>query len=145
MPPFHLAFPVTDLDATKTFFVEQLGCKVGRHSSEWIDFDFFGHQLSAHLVGKESGQDPTNPVDGKAIPVRHFGAVLAWETWEQLAAKLTAGGVEFVHRPQVRFAGKPGEQGTFFIRDPSGNVLEFKAFHDSSQLFTSGDPEASSE
>lgn len=145
IPPFHLAFPVTDLETTRVFFVERLGCQVGRQSEEWIDFDFFGHQLSAHLVAKEPDQDPTNPVDGKAIPVRHFGAVLPWATWEQLAAKLTAAGVPFVHRPQVRFAGKPGEQGTFFVRDPSGNVLEFKSFQDPTQLFHSGAPEDSNE
>lgn len=140
-PPFHLAFPVTDLASTREFYVDRLGCEVGRQSREWIDFNFFGHQLSAHLVRAEAETDPTNTVDGKAIPVRHFGAVLPWDQWEQLGETLTAAGVEFLHRPQVRFAGKQGEQSTFFIRDPSGNVLEFKAFRDPDQLFTSGDPE----
>ncbi len=135
IPPFHLAFPVTDLAATQRFFVDLLGCRVGRQTAAWIDFDFFGHQLSAHLVPGAPEADPNNPVDGKAIPVRHFGAVLPWEQWQALGQKLTQAGVEFLHRPQVRFAGKPGEQGTFFVRDPSGNVLEFKAFHDPSLLF----------
>ncbi len=132
--PFHLAFPVSDLPATRTFFVEVLGCGVGRESDRWIDFDFFGHQITAHLV-EQMPPVATNPVDGKHVPSSHFGVVLAWEDWHLLAERLKGHGTEFLIGPYVRFQGEPGEQATLFIRDPSGNGLEFKAFRDDAQLF----------
>ena len=133
-PPFHLAFPVRDIVATRAFYGELLGCPEGRSSERWVDFDFFGHQLVAHLV--DAAEDAgTNPVDGDAVPVPHFGAVLPWESWEQLAARLRDADIAFIIEPRVRFEGQVGEQGTFFVRDPSGNALEFKAFRDPERLF----------
>ncbi|MDT8438065.1 MAG: VOC family protein [Wenzhouxiangellaceae bacterium] len=135
-PPFHLALPVTDLEATRAFYTETLGCPTGRSSERWLDLDFFGHQLVLHLVDPADHPSPArNPVDGHDVPAGHFGPVLAWDDWEQLASRLRAAGVEFVIEPYVRFAGQPGEQGTFFVRDPSGNFLEFKTFRDLGQLF----------
>lgn len=133
-PPFHLAFPVHDLAAARSFYGELLGCAEGRSSDEWIDFDFHGHQIVAHL-SSDAGDRASNPVDGHDVPVPHFGLVLGMEAWEALAAKLTAAGTDFVIEPTVRFKGKPGEQATMFLRDPSGNALEFKAFPDMGQLF----------
>lgn len=127
LPPFHLAFPVTDLAATRRFFVEALGCRVGREGDRWIDFDFHGHQISAHRV-ETMPAVPTNQVEDKAVPVAHFGLILEWEAWERLAARLREHGVAFLIEPHVRFEGLPGEQGTFFVIDPSGNGLEFKSF-----------------
>ena len=134
LPPFHLAFPVHDIAAARAFYGELLGCPEGRSSARWVDFDFFGHQVVAHLVdgGREAG---ANPVDGDAVPVPHFGAVLDWKEWEALAGKLRAAEHPFVIEPRVRFRGEVGEQGTFFVRDPSGNALEFKAFRDPARLF----------
>lgn len=132
--PFHLAFPVTELHNTRAFYAGVLGCKVGRESSRWIDFDFFGHQITAHLSEADTATGH-NPVDGDAVPVRHFGAVLAWSAWEALAEKLTAADTQFLIAPRVRFAGEVGEQGTFFIKDPSGNALEFKSFRDPARMF----------
>lgn len=135
-PPFHLAFPVVDLAATEDFYVRRLGCRVGRRDARWIDFDFFGHQISAHLVDAIDACPQENDVDGDQVPTRHFGAVLEWAEWEKLGAALEADGVPFLIRPRVRFEGKPGEQGTFFVRDPSGNAIELKTFRDiDSQLF----------
>jgi hypothetical protein len=133
--PFHLAFEVTDLEATERFYRDLLGCGVGRRAERWIDFDFFGHQISAHLVDAPSAGPAANEVDGDRVPVRHFGAVLPWDRWEALAARLEDAGVEFLIRPRVRFRGQPGEQGTFFVRDPSGNALELKTFRDLASLF----------
>lgn len=135
MPPFHLAFPVTDLEATRAFYNALLGCAVGREDTRWIDFDFFGHQISAHLVDSAPAPEPTNEVDGKAVPVRHFGAVLAWDDWHRLAQRLRDAGVGFLIEPHIRFAGQVGEQATLFITDPSGNGLEFKSFKDPRCLF----------
>lgn len=135
IPPFHLAFPVSDLEATRTFYVDLLGCGVGREAERWIDFDFHGHQISAHLVPDEAFDTPTNPVDGNAVPARHFGVVLGWADWHALADRLTAAGTEFIIEPRIRFKGEVGEQATLFFRDPSGNALEFKSFKDPSQLF----------
>jgi extradiol dioxygenase family protein len=134
-PPFHLAFPVTDLEATRGFYAGVLGCGVGRESDRWIDFDFFGHQISAHLVERPEAAAPTNPVDGKDIPVRHFGAVLEWEAWHELRDRLQRAGAGFLVGPYIRFQGEPGEQATMFVVDPSGNALEFKSFRDMGQLF----------
>jgi extradiol dioxygenase family protein len=134
MQPFHLAFPVHDLQATRAFFVDVLGVRVGRETERWVDFDFFGHQVTAHL---DPSQKPatTNPVDGKKVPTFHFGVVLEWPTWEALGRKLTDQGLEFIIEPYVRFKGEVGEQGTFFIKEPSGNGVEFKSFKDLGQMF----------
>ncbi|MDH5379768.1 MAG: VOC family protein [Cyclobacteriaceae bacterium] len=133
--PFHLAFPVRDLGEAKEFYTKLLNCGIGRSSEDWIDFDFYGHQVVAHLAPELLGQDKTNAVDGKNVPVRHFGVVLPWEEWHALADKLKAKGIEFVIEPYIRFAGQVGEQATMFFLDPSGNALEFKSFKDMSQLF----------
>lgn len=134
LPPFHLAFPVDDLAKARAFYGELLGCAEGRSSEEWIDFNFHGHQIVAHL-SEVAGVRASNPVDGHDVPVPHFGLVLGMAEWEALAAKLTAAATEFVIEPTVRFKGKPGEQATMFLRDPAGNALEFKAFADIGQLF----------
>jgi extradiol dioxygenase family protein len=135
LAPFHLAFPVQDLAAARVFYGGLLGCAEGRSSDEWIDFDFFGHQLVAHLAPPRAQADHHNQVDGHAVPVPHFGVVLPWEQFHALAARLREQGVNFVIEPGVRFAGLVGEQATMFFLDPSGNALEFKAFRDLSQLF----------
>lgn len=135
-PPFHLAFAVHDLAATERFYVELLGCRLGRRAERWIDFDFHGHQISAHLTDAEPvAPARTNEVDGDAVPARHFGVVLPWNEWEAVAERMRAAGLEFLIAPRVRFAGEPGEQGTFFVRDPSGNAIEMKSFRDIGQLF----------
>jgi len=139
MPPFHLAFPVHDLTAAESFYAGLLGCRIGRRSPHWIDFDFFGHQITAHLKPEACAAVDKNAVDGDAVPVRHFGAVLDWEDWEALSHRLDDAGVDFIIRPRVRFAGKPGEQGTFFLGDPSGNALEFKTFRNRASLFDPGE------
>lgn len=135
MTPFHLAFPVSDLEATREFYETTLGCTIGRSSDRWVDFDFFGHQLSAHLTGERPADPMTNPVDGKSVPVRHFGAILDMDSWEKLAGRLKDAGMDFVIEPYIRFRGEPGEQATMFFLDPSGNALEFKAFRDKSKIF----------
>ncbi|HRQ63788.1 MAG TPA: VOC family protein [Xanthomonadaceae bacterium] len=136
MPPFHLAFPVTDLEASRRFYVDVLGCGLGRESEHWIDFDLHGHQIVAHLVPASAlGEAFRNPVDGEQIPAFHFGLVLAWDAWEAMTGRLRAAAVPFLVEPTVRFQGRVGEQGTFFVRDPSGNALEFKAFRDPAMLF----------
>jgi extradiol dioxygenase family protein len=135
--PFHLAFPVTNLEATRRFYTEVLGCKEGRSAERWIDFDFFGHQISAHLVDNGLPAGPTNQVDGKSVPVQHFGAILEMEKWELLAKRLRADGQVFIIEPYVRFKGEVGEQATMFFLDPSGNALEFKAFKDRARIFAS--------
>lgn len=133
--PFHLAFPVSDLEATKGFFIDVLGCRTGRTSDRWIDFDFFGHQVVAHLAVDETIDAPTNPVDGKQVPASHFGVILGWDEWHQLADKLKADNIEFLIEPNIRFEGEVGEQATMFLTEPSGNALEFKSFKDMSQIF----------
>jgi extradiol dioxygenase family protein len=137
--PFHLAFPVSDLDRTREFYGQVLGCPEGRSSSEWIDFDLFGHQIVAHLApprpAADGRGDHHNAVDGHEVPVPHFGVVLEWDDFQALADRLRARGVTFVIEPYVRFKGQVGEQATMFFRDPSGNALEFKAFRDRGQLF----------
>lgn len=133
-PRFHLAFPVHDLEAARDFYAGLLGCGVGRESGRWIDFDFHGHQITAHLA-EEAEPSPVNPVDGDRVPVRHFGLILAREDWERLAQKLRGADVQFLIEPRIRFAGRPGEQATMFLRDPSGNALEFKSFADDSAIF----------
>ncbi len=144
IPPFHLAFPVDDLDAARRFYVGMLGCREGRSSEHWIDFDLFGHQIVAHFVksNPNDGQNDgfpgdagNNRVDGHDVPVPHFGVVLTWELWQELAEQLRQAGVQFEIEPSVRFRDQPGEQGTMFFRDPAGNALEFKSFRDLDQLF----------
>ncbi len=133
--PFHLAIPVDDLAAARRFYGGTFGCAEGRSDSHWIDFDFFGHQLVCHLDENSSADATANAVDGDAVPVPHFGVVLSMSRWQALAGRLQELGVKFVIEPRVRFAGQPGEQATFFLRDPAGNALEFKAFADPSRLF----------
>lgn len=133
--PFHLAFPVSDLAEARQFYGHLLGCPEGRSDPSWIDFDFFGHQIVAHLQPAAVGDRGSTAVDGHGVPVPHFGVVLPMAEWQMLADRLKGSGIEFVIQPHVRFAGQPGEQATMFVRDPSGNALEFKAFRDLSQLF----------
>ncbi|MEO0332373.1 MAG: VOC family protein [Bacteroidota bacterium] len=135
--PFHLAFPVSDLVDTRKFYEDLLGCSVGRTSERWIDFNFYGHQISAHLKPEEVLKAQTNEVDGDQVPVRHFGAILDMKTWESLAERLKGVGIDFIIQPHVRFKGEVGEQATMFFLDPSGNALEFKAFQNQSQIFAS--------
>ena len=132
---FHLAFPVRDIAEARRFYGDLLGCPEGRSSNEWVDFNFHGHQVVAHLAPDECGTASTNEVDGDKVPVRHFGAILPMADWEALADKLRAAGTRFVIEPHVRFKGQVGEQATMFFLDPSGNALEFKAFGDISQVF----------
>lgn len=135
MHPFHLAFPVTSLTAARAFYGGLLGCPEGRSSPDWVDFNLYGHQIVAHLAPGEAGRSGTNAVDGDAVPVRHFGVVLAMDEWHRLADRLKTAGTRFVIEPHVRFAGQVGEQATMFFLDPCGNALEFKAFADPAQLF----------
>lgn len=133
--PFHLAFPVRDLAEARRFYGEIMGCAEGRSSDHWIDFDFFGHQIVAHLDANARAVSTHNPVDGHDVPVPHFGVVLTMDQWELLAARVTAAGISFGIEPHVRFKGEIGEQATMFFCDPSGNALEFKAFADDANLF----------
>jgi len=133
--PFHLAIPVTDLSAAEEFYCGLLGCGKGRTAARWMDLDFFGHQVSLHLVDDDGSAAATNPVDGDAVPSRHFGVVLDMPTWRALADKLEQAGCEFLISPRVRFEGEVGEQATLFLYDPSSNALEFKSFADPAQLF----------
>lgn len=136
MPPFHLAFPVHDIAAARQFYGDLLGCPEGRSSPEWIDFNFYGHQIVAHLAPDECGRrGASSKVDDHDVPVRHFGAVLNLAQWQQLADKLKAAGTKFVIEPYVRFKGEPGEQATMFFHDPSGNAIEIKAFANLNSLF----------
>lgn len=135
--PFHLAFPVHDLDEARRFYGEIMGCAEGRSSGHWIDFDFFGHQIVAHLDPAAKPVAAHNAVDGHDVPVPHFGIVLTMTQWEVLAERMKAAGIEFGIAPHVRFQGEVGEQATMFFNDPSGNALEFKAFADDSMLFSS--------
>ena len=135
LPLFHLAFPVRDIAEARRFYGELLGCPEGRSAEHWVDFNFYGHQIVAHLAPEETGHRSTSEVDGHDVPVRHFGAILPMRDWESLAVKLQAAGTRFVIEPHVRFKGEVGEQATMFFLDPSGNALEFKAFADLSQVF----------
>jgi extradiol dioxygenase family protein len=134
MRPFHLAFPVTDLDTTRSFYVDVLQCNIGRSSDKWIDFDIFGHQVVAHLVDRND-HPSTNSVDGDDVPASHFGVILTMDQWNQLRDHLSNFNIEFIIKPKIRFKGEPGEQATMFFLDPSGNALEFKAFKDDKQIF----------
>lgn len=143
MPRFHFAFAVHDLSSARDFYDRLLGCPEGRSDEHWIDFDLYGHQIVAHLAppGERPGVAGGNPdaarneVDGDHVPVPHFGLILGWEEWHDLAERLRAAGVAFEIEPHIRFRGQPGEQATMFFRDPSGNALEFKAFQDEAQIF----------
>lgn len=134
IPPFHLAVPVDDLAAARRFYGGLMGCAEGRSSDRWVDFNFFGHQLVVHL-GTPLSRPDTNMVDGEAVPGFHFGAVLGWDAWHDLAIRLAKAEVTFLIEPQIRFAGEVGEQATMFFHDPAGNALEIKAFRDPAQLF----------
>jgi uncharacterized protein len=136
LQPFHLAVPVNDLAEARRFYGGLLGCAEGRSSPDWVDFDFFGHQLVAHVDHAGAPRRPVhNAVDGKDVPVPHFGVVLEWDHWHQLADTLRAAGIQFGIEPGIRFKGQVGEQATMFFQDPSGNALEFKTFRDMGQLF----------
>ena len=135
MSPFHLAFPVHDLALARQFYGQTLGCPEGRSSEEWIDFNFYGHQIVAHLAPNETGLAQSNAVDGHGVPCRHFGIVLPMQEWEATAERLKAGGTEFIIEPYLRFQGQPGEQATMFFLDPSGNAVEMKSFADLGSLF----------
>ena len=134
-PLFHLAFPVDDIAKARAFYGGVLGCPEGRSAPDWVDFDFYGHQIVAHLAPDEVGHRSTSKVDDHDVPVRHFGAILSMQEWEALAQKLKTAGTRFVIEPHVRFRGQAGEQATMFFLDPCGNALEFKAFADLSQVF----------
>ena len=139
LPPFHLAFPVHHLEAARAFYGGLLQCPEGRSSEHWIDYDFFGHQIVAHLDPEMRPRAHSNAVDGHDVPVPHFGAVLPMEAWRALADRLTGAGVAFVIQPTIRFEGLPGEQATMFFLDPSGNALEIKAMRDPAKLFAKND------
>jgi len=135
---FHLAYPVKDKETTRAFYRDVLECKQGREAETWIDFDFFGHQVSFHVRQDAfDGSEAVNKVDGKDVPVRHFGAVLEWSEWHDLRDRLIDAETRFVIDPYIRFKGETGEQATMFLTDPSGNALEFKSFKDPSQIFAS--------
>jgi hypothetical protein len=135
LPPFHLAIPVTDLEVADAFYCGLLGCDKGRTASRWIDLNFFGHQVTLHLVDDTATAVTTNPVDGDSVPARHFGVVLKMPQWQALADRLEQENQEFLISPRIRFQGQIGEQATMFLYDPSGNALEFKSFADPAQLF----------
>lgn len=135
LPPFHLAFPVASLGEARGFYGGLLGCPEGRSSDTWVDFDFYGHQIVAHVAPEELRAASAHDVDGDNVPVRHFGVVLGMDRWHALAKKLREAGTKFVIEPHVRFKDQPGEQATMFLLDPSGNALEFKAFADRARLF----------
>jgi uncharacterized protein len=135
IPPFHLAIPVNDIASAREFYTQVLNCQEGRSTEMWIDFDFYGHQLVVHLDPDHLGPGIANTVDGHSVPVPHFGVVLAWEVWQNLADKMKNAGTDFVIEPYIRFSGEVGEQATMFFLDPSGNALEFKAFKDIGQIF----------
>ncbi len=137
LSPFHLAIPVDDLAAARHFYGTVFNLPEGRSSEKWVDFDFYGHQLVIHEAPKNAAPDAvhTNHVDGHGVPVPHFGLVLSWEEWEQLAARLRDFQIKFEIEPYVRFRGQVGEQATMFFFDPCGNALEFKAFKDIATMF----------
>ena len=139
LTPFHIAFPVDDLEAARHFYANILGCPEGRSAGTWIDFNLYGHQIVAHYKQKsEAGTGlHHNPVDGHDVPVPHFGVVLPMEQWKTLAARLKNAEIDFIIEPHVRFEGEVGEQATMFLLDPAGNALEFKAFTDITRLFQS--------
>ena len=136
MRPFHFAFFVRDLDTTRRFYAEVLGCREGRSTDGWVDFDFFGSQISAPVTGPVTPTTDAGVVDGVRVPMPHFGALLQWEEFERIAGRIRQARIEFIVEPRVRYPGQPGEQMTMFLRDPSGNALEFKAFRHPEHVFT---------
>tara|TARA_Y100001970_G_scaffold236215_1_gene295766 strand:+ start:53 stop:475 length:423 start_codon:yes stop_codon:yes gene_type:complete len=134
--PFHLAFPVKNLEDTKKWYCDVLGCTLGRESDDWVDFNFYGHQVVAHL-SSNFNVNQTNEVDGEQVPIRHFGVILTTNDWDRLRYKLESKEIKFIIQPNVRFENSPGEQKTMFISDPSGNVLEFKCFQNDDMIFKS--------
>jgi len=135
LSPFHLAIPVDNIEKCRNFYTNILNFEEGRSSNHWVDYNFFGHQLVIHYKAKVEDDSHTNPVDGKDVPVPHFGVVLPWESFHKFADLIKSKGIEFIIEPYIRFEGQVGEQATMFFKDPSGNALEFKAFKDKSQLF----------
>ena len=133
--PFHLAIPVNDLEKSRNFYKNILGCEEGRSSNHWVDFNFFGHQLVIHFKQKESDDTKTNPVDGKDVPIPHFGVILEWNDFQDFSKKLIEKKINFIIEPYIRFEGLPGEQATMFFKDPCGNALEFKSFKDLNKIF----------
>ena len=134
--PFHFAFFVRDLDSTRRFYGDVLGCREGRSTETWVDFDFFGHQISAHTTGEVTPTQNTGKVENILVPMPHFGAILQWEDFEAVAGRIRTAGLPFVVEPRIRYAGQPGEQATMFVLDPSGNALEFKSFRHPEHVFT---------
>ncbi|MBS0966853.1 VOC family protein [Acetobacter okinawensis] len=135
VPPFHLAFPVDNLTEARAFYGDKMGCSEGRSSSDWVDFDFFGHQIVAHMADCSNNRLHLSSVDNHAVPVPHFGVVLNMPQWEELSKKLIDAKTKFVIDPYIRFKGQPGEQATMFFYDPFGNAIEIKAFADLKSLF----------
>ncbi len=135
LTPFHLAVPVHNLESCRKFYRDIIGCEEGRSSDHWVDFNFFGHQFVIHLQGEFKNNTAHNPVDGKSVPIPHFGVVLDWENFQNFAKRLKTHNVNFIIEPYIRFEGEVGEQATMFFKDPSGNALEFKSFKDMSQIF----------
>jgi len=135
MPPFHLALPIRDKEITRHFYHDLLGCAVGREAESWIDFDFFGHQVSFHVKPEALSRPITNIVDGRDVPVQHFGAILDWKTWQEMSARLIEQKIDFIIKPYIRFEGKAGEQATMFFLDPNGHALEFKSFKNKRHIF----------
>tara|TARA_Y100000588_G_C13404891_1_gene564858 strand:+ start:58 stop:483 length:426 start_codon:yes stop_codon:yes gene_type:complete len=133
--PFHLAFPIYSLDITIKWYTNILGCTIGRQDVKWVDFNFYGHQISGHLIDEDNIRLQTNIVDGKNIPARHFGIILKMNEWKKLSEKLISKNIEFIIKPNIRFKGQKGEQSTFFIKDPNENVLEFKSFKNDEMIF----------
>ena len=135
LQPFHLAFPIYDIKKTISWYTNILGCAIGRQDKRWVDFNFFGHQISGHLIDKNDEEINTNIVDGENIPCRHFGIILNRANWNDLCQNLISKNIDFIVKPTIRFKDKKGEQATFFIKDPSGNVLEFKSFKNDEMVF----------
>ena len=133
--PFHLAIPVHDLEKSRDFYKNILGCDEGRSSDHWVDFNLFGHQLVIHYKEKSKEKSKTNPVDGKDVPIPHFGVILEWNQFHNFSNQLIEKGITFIIDPYIRFEGLPGEQATMFFKDPCGNALEFKSFKDFNQIF----------
>jgi uncharacterized protein len=134
--PFHFAFCVRDLASTRRFYGEILGCREGRSTETWVDFDFFGNQISAHNSGAPTPTENTGRVDGVPVPMPHFGALLSWDAFQAISGRIRNAGIPFILEPTVRYAGQPGEQATMFLLDPSGNALEFKSFKHPEHVFT---------
>lgn len=134
--PFHFAFFVSDLDSTRRFYGEVLGCREGRSTDTWVDFDFFGNQISCHTTGQVTPTQNTGKVENILVPMPHFGAILRWEEFDALADRVREAGLPFVVEPRIRYRGEPGEQATMFVLDPSGNALEFKSFRHPEHVFT---------